>query len=693
MMIPKRLGIFVAYDPEGIIDDYIPYLLEDMCQNLAHLVIICNGFVNEEGLEKLRRFTDDVFVRENKGYDAGAIKDVLYNLYSWEKVYEFDELLLFNDTFYGPLYPLRQIFHEMDSRAVDFWGITEHAEIGKESSSLDILRIPRHLQSYFINVKRRLLLSEAFRAFWTSLTPDHFTHQDAVDQYEVEFTNYFAQKGFTFSSYVDTSPLFSTNPDTNYNTLHVTPYELIAQYRCPVIKRKSIGSNLDQFLVIYGNENHNRIMPYIDEKTDYNVNLIWDNLLRRCDISDIKDSLHLSYVFPVEASNPSKRSFAEKRVAVIIHAYYLDLVDHCMGYIDDIPPYIDIIITTSNPLVKQRYHDLFVDRGIVTAQVRLIENHGRDTAALLIDCRDILMQYDYLCFTHDKKSSGISAPQVGRSFMYLLWENTLASYSYIENVLAEFEKNPRLGFLSVPRPYHEHLFTTFASGWGENFDGVKSLADRLGLNSKISDKQPLFALGTAFWCRPAAMKALFSHHFERRDFPVEPAPPDGTIMHAIERILPYVAQHEGYYSGIMSSDRYAGTRMIDVEYMLSNLIIRFGIYDSGMNYFQCLEYLVNSAGVDSFCSTHRPTYIYGAGGMGDYYANLLEKRKLQYSGFIVSDGMPKKETLRGRPVFYLSEITPEKDNCGIIIALNHKNKEQVIPALQKLGFRNIMSIS
>jgi lipopolysaccharide biosynthesis protein len=30
------------------------------------------------------------------------------------------------------------------------------------------------------------------------------------------------------------------------------------------------------------------------------------------------------------------------------------------------------------------------------------------------------------------------------------------------------------------------------------------------------------------------------------DYPEEPLPEDGTMLHAIERLLPFIAEHEGY---------------------------------------------------------------------------------------------------------------------------------------------------
>ena len=55
-----------------------------------------------------------------------------------------------------------------------------------------------------------------------------------------------------------------------------------------------------------------------------------------------------------------------------------------------------------------------------------------------------------------------------------------------------------------------------------------------------------FPGGTMFWARPEALKLLFDLGLDGNDYPDEPVPLDGTILHAIERLLPFVARQAGY---------------------------------------------------------------------------------------------------------------------------------------------------
>ena len=161
----KRLGIFVFYDRDGIVDEYVTYLLRALRQELDRLVIVCNGVLQPEGRRRLEVFTQEVYVRENRGYDAAAYRAAFEQYLGWRQLEGYEELVLCNDTFYGPFWPLRTVFDRMDERPeLDFWGLTVHARMeagGWQESRYGCL--PEHLQSYFLVVRSRLLHAQAFR--------------------------------------------------------------------------------------------------------------------------------------------------------------------------------------------------------------------------------------------------------------------------------------------------------------------------------------------------------------------------------------------------------------------------------------------------------------------------------------------------------------------------------------------------
>ena len=122
----KRLGIFFFYDKDGVVDDYVMYMLHDMVQNTSQNIVVCNGKLNEDGRNKFQSLPNtDLLVRENKGFDVWAYKSAL-EYYGWDIIDTYDEVFMYNFTIMGPIGHFSTMFEEMNQRDLDFWGITIH---------------------------------------------------------------------------------------------------------------------------------------------------------------------------------------------------------------------------------------------------------------------------------------------------------------------------------------------------------------------------------------------------------------------------------------------------------------------------------------------------------------------------------------------------------------------------------------
>ncbi len=698
----KRLAIYVVYDKDGIVDDYIPYFLKELSSHIQHLIIVCNGILSEAGKAKLLPFTNDIFVRPNIGFDAGAVQDVLLNLYGWDKIYQYDELLICNDTIFGPLVSFSEVFEIMDQREVDYWGLIEQSPLDLRSYDREYPneKSPYHIQSYFFNVKTTLLHSQVFREFWDKMETSDSVMK-VVERYELGMAETFAEHGFTYSAYCDISSLYSDLPEYNYIYTYLEPLELIKRLKFPFVNKKAFNIALDGLLDVSDGYNLSQLMTYIDRQTPYDTSLIWEHILRKYSLRSIYETLHLHHVFSTIFS-VQNTLHSERSAAVICHLHYKDLIGECLQYIANIPDNIDIYVTTGSEELRDLIISEFRRFPTRRTEVRLVENRGRDTAALLIDCRDIWDKYEYLCFVHDKKTArGFGAPSVGKSFMRLLWENTLGSPHYIDNVLDHFEKNSRLGFLGVQAPYHNNYFNFMLNRWSNDFELTVSLTERLKLTVNLERADQPISLGTAFWCRTNSMKRLYQHRFDRADFPTEPAPVDGTIMHAIERIFPFVAQHEGYYSATMTTDRYASVRNIDMEYMVMGMVKAKSKYIPITNYARAAE-IAGYENLLAYCNKYSTLYIYGAGDYAARVANVLTGNDITYNGFIVSDDKVEKgkgksvgaerEKYMEHPIYFLSEIASRKSDCGIILGLNRHNAAEVMPQLKDYGFNDVYEV-
>lgn len=568
----RRLALFVCYDKDGIIDDYIPYLLRDLIENLEMLVVVVNGALTPEGHSTLEKFTPHIVVRENQGVDAAAWKEAMIDYLGWEKLDEFDELVLLNDSFFGPLYPFRKVFEEMDRRPVDFWGLTAHAAIDDPvlSRFCPYNYLPAHIQSYFIAIRKKMFSSHAFRSYWET-QPLFKSREEAIGQNEAVFTKHFEDAGFTWDVFCDTSDLdgeFLDGSAVNHHIVNI--YELLANRKCPIIKRAAFGAPYIHHLNYSNGQQLKKSLDYVIHHTDYSIALIYKNILRTYNITDIFNNLHIIFPLPQKRNKPVKI----KGKSVFIFFIFYNEFDYLKQYICEIPEFVDVILVTKPESNLNAVRQYFLP--ILKNRLRVISarDPGRDLSALLVAAREYLNDYDYIGFCHDKKSSHAGPVTSGKSFQELIIENTIASEAYVENVLELFEHHPELGFLSPPPPRHSGFFGNFVTRyWGSGcVVQTRTLARRLGLSVDISEAKMPLSLGTAFWCKRDAMAPLFDYPWTYEDFPPEPLPIDATLNHALERIFPYVAQHQGYLSGWVMTEDYASLEICTVQCQLDQLL-------------------------------------------------------------------------------------------------------------------------
>ena len=556
---PKRLGIFFFFDAQGVVDSYVEALLAGMVKNLSELVIVVNGELTAPSYAKLRVFTDNIILRENKGLDAWAYKTALES-YGWDRLVEFDEVVLFNATIMGPVYPFEEMFTEMAGRDIDFWGITWFHKVpydpfGHAAEGY----LPRHLQSHFHAYRRSLVSSKAFQDYWDNL-PQMSSYEDSVGLHEAPFTQRFERLGFTSDVYVNTEDL----EGYTFSPVLFAPKRLIEEKRCPIFKRRSFFHDYQDLVRQSVGNTSLDLYEYLRDHTDFDTNLIWDNVLRSMNMEDVVKNLHLTYVLPTKAVI---REPKPQKVALIAHLYYMDLLEPTLAYVKSMPEGTDLILTVGSQekaeLVERACQDLPYN-----VDVRVIENRGRDVSALLVGCKDIVDDYDLVCFMHDKKVTQLSPYTVGEGFARKCFDNLLPTREFVENVVATFDSEPRLGLLSPTPPNHADYFPIYSYSWGPNFDRTKMLLEKeLNLNVPLdAHKEVIAPLGTMFWFRPAALKPLFDHDWQWEDFPPEPNDIDGTILHAIERAYGYVAQASGYFCGWLFSDSFARIELTNLSF-------------------------------------------------------------------------------------------------------------------------------
>lgn len=225
------------------------------------------------------------------------------------------------------------------------------------------------------------------------------------------------------------------------------------------------------------------------------------------------------------------------RVAIHIHAHYNDQLSYMLNEIslNDCMP--DIFISSSSLKFSEVKDDL---ADIYAGKITFIEvpNSGRDIGPMLTACAQQLINYDVVGHIHTKKSLLISDRKSVDNWVNFLLQNCIGSRTKsIDKIIQLFAERPQLGLCFPEDPN--------IVGWTENLVPAKDLAKEIGLLLNLP-KAIEFPVGNMFYFRPEALKPLFDHNFTVSSFPAEPLPYDGTMLHALERLLPLIVEEQGF---------------------------------------------------------------------------------------------------------------------------------------------------
>jgi lipopolysaccharide biosynthesis protein len=226
------------------------------------------------------------------------------------------------------------------------------------------------------------------------------------------------------------------------------------------------------------------------------------------------------------------------RIALHSHFHYEALAGDFISRLEQNELSCDLFLSTNTEEKAERLRKAF-RRYKGSLEIEVVPNRGRDIGPFVtaFGTRMVEGGYDLVGHVHGKRSLGVDAA-MGEAWRHFLWENLIGgAYPMLDLVAHTFSDNPTVGLLMAEDP---HLV-----GWDENRVIAEDLARRMGLAAPLDDFFD-FPLGTMFWARPAALRPLLDLVLDWDDYPPEPLPNDGTILHALERLMPFIVRHSGF---------------------------------------------------------------------------------------------------------------------------------------------------
>lgn len=238
----------------------------------------------------------------------------------------------------------------------------------------------------------------------------------------------------------------------------------------------------------------------------------------------------------VRPADPPIEHASAAQVLVHGHFHYPELLEDLLTRLRANRQPYHLLITTGSEahraVIEQR---LAEEPG--TWEVEVVPNRGRDLAPLFTAVGRRLLDYDLFLHVHSKKSPH-AAGDGGDRWRHFLFEHLIGdSFAMMDTICARFAADDRLGLVSPEDPnLHD---------WDLNREWGEQWAQRFNVDGPLPTHFD-FPLGAMFWARTEALRPIIEADLAWEDYPAEPLPVDGSALHALERIIPFVVEQRGY---------------------------------------------------------------------------------------------------------------------------------------------------
>ncbi len=403
-------------------------------------------------------------------------------------------------------------------------------------------------------------------------------------------------------------------------------------------------------------------------------------------VYDIKQEKGLCFILANEMK-PVRESYSKRKAAIILYLYYFDTLENYFKYISCIDTGIDVYIVTPLDSVRDKVKDYIKNTQRTNINIIMKPNTGRDISGLLIAAGQVVPDYEYVCFVHDKKEHSAETKDDTTLWVENIWGNLIGGTGYIQQIIELFEQNKELGVLAPPAPIGVHFCTWYGYGWHGSFRTTKNLADRLGLKCDLQETKPPITIGTALWFRTAALEKLFRYAWTYEDFDDVQLAHSDYLSYGVERIFAYVAQDAGYDTGEVMSSEYARKQNLFLQSSLTEIFHSLHAFFPFPTLAEVRKLPANLQGMLEAASAKKNIYLYGAGDAGRFCLSWLRKNGIEPKAFIVSSGKNISD-IDKIPVINISDYTDDENNGIIVTVVKETPRVQIENILKERKIDN-----
>lgn len=233
--------------------------------------------------------------------------------------------------------------------------------------------------------------------------------------------------------------------------------------------------------------------------------------------------------------NKVDQSF-NKKLAIQIHVYYLDVYKKMVELLKDYPYEYDLYITTTDVDKKKEILNISKSLKYNKIKIDIFENKGRDIYPFIKQMKKVYKKYDYILKLHTKKTEAYNKEW----FKYLM-NNLIGNSLVVSTVLDYLNKNGGIVFPT----YHKNIIDMVCLGG--NRPKIEELLKQMNLDSsKVNFDSFDFPAGSMFYAESKALKSIFELDDKYMEEDYDNLANDGTYAHAIERLFGIVSSLENF---------------------------------------------------------------------------------------------------------------------------------------------------
>ena len=245
-----------------------------------------------------------------------------------------------------------------------------------------------------------------------------------------------------------------------------------------------------------------------------------------------------------DGKSVSGEAFQIENFAVIIHAFYVEVFESLLNKLSDCLD-LGLMIYVTCPQENVSTIEHLLNQTVFTYVIHSCANHGRDVLPFLeVLPRIVEAGHPYLIKIHTKKTLH---RQDGDEWLESLTKDLIGRKS-LEKILERFSDDDYLGVIGPAGnvlPVHRYL--------GSNLPHVQKLLEKLSIPyEKYLDTY--FVAGTMFAAKTDAMQPLLDIKLTSGDFETESGQTDGTLAHAVERIISIAAMKAGFHTSSIDDE-------------------------------------------------------------------------------------------------------------------------------------------